>query len=156
MVVRDPIERIVSDWIQVQEKRRSLNLPEWSLKTRLITRRGSINRRYRAVRTSQYYKHYQQWMKYFKKEQVLVIDGRELRLEPWVSVKVNIWIKRKNTTSSQKVEEFLHLEKKVNENDFYFNATRGFYCMSRGKNGIGEGKCLNQVSSHGFLKIWKT
>ena len=63
MVVRDPIERIVSDWIQVQEKRRSLNLPEWSLKTRLITRRGSINRRYRAVRTSQYYKHYQQWMK---------------------------------------------------------------------------------------------
>ena len=92
MVVRDPIERIVSDWIQVQEKRRSLNLPEWSLKTRLITRRGSINRRYRAVRTSQYYKHYQQWMKYFKKEQVLVIDGRELRLEPWVSVKVNIWI----------------------------------------------------------------
>jgi len=130
MVVRDPIERIVSDWIQVQEKRRSLNLPEWSLKTRLITRRGSINRRYRAVRTSQYYKHYQQWMKYFKKEQVLVIDGRELRLEPWVSVK--------------KVEDFLELENKVNENDFYFNATRGFYCMSRGKNGIGEGKCLNQ------------
>ena len=27
-------------------------------------------------------------MKYFKKDQVLVIDGRELRLEPWVSVKV--------------------------------------------------------------------
>ena len=35
-----------------------------------------------------YYKHYQRWTKYFPKQQLLVIDGHELRVEPWVSVRV--------------------------------------------------------------------
>jgi len=130
IVVRDPIERIVSDWVQVQAKRRSLKLGQWRLKSRLLGRRSQINRRYRAVRTSMYYKHYQRWTKYFPKQQLLVIDGHELRVEPWVSVR--------------KVEDFLHLEHKVKADDFYFNTTRGFYCMSRGRNN-GEPKCLNQV-----------
>ena len=56
--------------------------------TRLLSRRGSINRRYRAVRTSQYYKHYQKWKKFFRASKVLVIDGHELRETPWVSVRV--------------------------------------------------------------------
>jgi len=131
VVVRDPIERIVSDWVQVTAKRAALGLPplRGSLENRLIGRHGRINKRYRAVKTSIYLRWYKVWLQYFKPSQILVVDGGELRHTPWKSVK--------------KVEKFLELEPKVERNEFYFNETRGFYCMTSGRQN-GQPKCLNE------------
>lgn len=48
------------------------------------------------------------------------------------------------TFSVEKVETFLELPHLVNQSEFYFNSTRGFYCMNNGK-GPGRPKCLNKV-----------
>ena len=52
----------------------------------------------------------------------------------------------KRTFSVEKVEAFLDLPHLVDESEFYFNSTRGFYCMNNGK-GPGRPKCLNKVLS---------
>lgn len=90
IVVRDPIERIVSDWVQVTSKRGLQGLPpiKGSLENRIIGRGGRINRKYRAVRTSMYLRWYKEWIKYFKQTQILIVDGSELRHNPWKTVKV--------------------------------------------------------------------
>ena len=51
-----------------------------------------------------------------------------------------------NSSSVEKVETFLELPHLVNESEFYFNSTRGFFCMNNGK-GPGRPKCLNKVLS---------
>lgn len=131
IVVRDPIERIVSDWVQVTSKRGLQGLPpiKGSLENRIIGRGGRINRKYRAVRTSMYLRWYKEWIKYFKQTQILIVDGSELRHNPWKTVK--------------KVEKFLGLPPQVDKNEFYYNETRGFYCMTNGR-ANGTPKCLNE------------
>lgn len=140
IVVRDPIERIISDWVQVTAKRQAMGLKpiKGSLENRLLTKSGRVNKKYRAVSTSIYLRYYKEWTKHFKHSQILVVDGGELREKPWESVK--------------KVETFLKLPNFVKENEFYFNQTRGFYCMKHGK-GNGKPKCLNDSKGRVHPKV---
>lgn len=130
LVVRDPVDRIVSSWAQILENRvkKGLPPPSHTLEDKILNKAGRVNRREKSVRTSTYLKSYRQWYKLFK-GRILVIDANELVDTPWKSV--------------EKVETFLELPHLVNESEFYFNSTRGFFCMNNGK-GPGRPKCLNK------------
>ncbi|CAG5104956.1 Oidioi.mRNA.OKI2018_I69.chr1.g1705.t1.cds [Oikopleura dioica] len=130
LVVRDPVDRIVSSWAQILENRvkKGLPPPSETLEDRILNRGGRVNRHHSAVRTSIYLKWYRNWHRLFR-GRILVIDANELVEYPWKSV--------------QKVEDFLELPNLVDESEFYFNSTRGFYCMNNGK-GPGRPKCLNK------------
>ena len=67
-------------------------------------------------------------MKYFKREQIHVVDGDALTKDPLPELR--------------KVESFLGLEHEIIEEQVYFNESRGFYCAKNylGSFCLGDGK----------------
>ncbi|XP_077994393.1 heparan sulfate glucosamine 3-O-sulfotransferase 1-like [Glandiceps talaboti] len=75
---------------------------------KLVTSHGTI---YRG-RYSDYIKH---WLEYFGLERMLIVDGSEFKVNP--------------VSAIQQVESFLNLQPYFTDNIFYFNETKGFYCI---------------------------
>ena len=135
LVVRDPVERMVSDYTQLlsyhQEEHNgsdseTKDFP--SFEEQALDSKGQPNMDYKALRISVYRVHLARWLKHFNMSQILVLDGERLVSQPLKEL--------------AKVEHFLGLPPELNENMFYFNTTRGFYCMKR--NASGGGHCLAQ------------
>ena len=65
LVVRDPVDRIVSSWAQILENRvkKGLPPPNHTLEDKILNKAGRVNRREKSVRTSTYLKSYRQWYK---------------------------------------------------------------------------------------------
>lgn len=42
----------------------------------------------------------------------------------------------------RKIEDFLGIGRRINQHNFYFNETKGFYCL---KTDMGENKCLRET-----------
>jgi hypothetical protein len=68
--------------------------------------------------------HYKRWLKYFSKEQILVLNGENFKINPYEEIK--------------KVEKFVNLKPYFVENMFIYNETKGFYCFNQNK----ETTCL--------------
>ena len=99
LVVRDPVDRIVSSWAQILENRvkKGLPPPNHTLEDKILNKAGRVNRREKSVRTSTYLKSYRQWYKVREysvfddfrftfqlfKGRILVIDANELVDTPW-------------------------------------------------------------------------
>ena len=75
LVVRDPVDRIVSSWAQILENRvkKGLPPPNHTLEDKILNKAGRVNRREKSVRTSTYLKSYRQWYKVPGKYQCLLI-----------------------------------------------------------------------------------
>ena len=56
-----------------------------------------------------------QWFEVFPRHQILIVNGDRLIEDPVSEVR--------------KIEKFLGLESKITESNFYFNQTKGFYCL---------------------------
>ena len=97
---------------------------------------GELNFESPPVRTSNYAHYYKRWMRHFRQDQLLLVDGQELRDEPWTSV--------------QKVEKFLGLEPQVKQQNFIFNETKGFFCVRVGKNGS---RCLSSSKGRKHIQV---
>jgi len=101
---------------QIQEQREAKG------KTRLKFERlvidsdtGDIDETYQAVRRSMYDVHLSRWYHYFSPDQFLFISAENLVANP--------------VQELQKVEKFLGLRHRLTKDLFYFNESRGFYCM---------------------------
>ena len=62
-----------------------------------------------------YHRHLANWLKVFGKEQILIVDGDRLISDPVVEL--------------QKVERFLKLDHHIQQDQFHFNTSKGFYCI---------------------------
>ena len=69
MIVRDPIDRLVSDYLQIKAKLESENRTVGTLE-HLALKDGKVNEQYPAVSTSRYAIHLEKWLKYFQLEQI--------------------------------------------------------------------------------------
>ena len=69
MIVRDPIDRLVSDYLQIKAKLESENRTVGTLE-HLALKDGKVNEQYPAVSTSRYAIHLEKWLKYFPLEQI--------------------------------------------------------------------------------------
>lgn len=133
LVVRDPVERMVSDYTQLLSYHLQRNgtdreeFPPFEDQA-LDARTGVPNMDYKALRISLYHVHMSRWLRQFNRSQILVVDGDRLVKQPIEEL--------------YKVERFLGLNHQLNENIFYLNKTRGFYCMTQ--NASGGGHCLAQ------------
>ena len=67
-------------------------------------------------------------MKYFKREQILVVDGDAFIKDPLPELR--------------KIEAFLGLKHKFNNKDFYFDKKKGFYCFGKS---TGQRLCLRSA-----------
>ena len=69
LIVRDPIDRLVSDYLQIKAKLESENRTVGTLE-HLALKDGKVNEQYPAVSTSRYAIHLEKWLKYFPLEQI--------------------------------------------------------------------------------------
>lgn len=125
LIVRDPAERLVSDYTQVLHNRIQQNKTYQPLEE-LLLRRGHINPNYKALQRSLYHQHLARWLALFPREQIHIVDGEALIRDPFPEL--------------QKAEKFLELPPRIMPDNFYFNATKGFYCLLS----AGHDKCLDE------------
>jgi len=99
---------------------------------------GEVDDAYQAVRRSMYDLHLNRWLHYFHIDQFHFLSAENLVANPAAEL--------------QRVEKFLGLRHKLSKELFYYNQTRGFYCMcvdqrKRESNPdrqiTADGKCLS-------------
>lgn len=126
LVAREPIERTISDHIQLMEKRAKQGLETYSFEEKAI-KNGKVNINYKPIDRSVYHQYMKHWLKYFPLEQILVLDGKNLVKNPFRVI--------------QTVESYLGMEHKISKDSFVFDRTKGFFCI---KNETTGHKCLNK------------
>uniref|UniRef100_A0A6J0SHU3 Sulfotransferase n=1 Tax=Pogona vitticeps TaxID=103695 RepID=A0A6J0SHU3_9SAUR len=114
LIVRDPVERLVSDYTQILNNRKTRHKPYQPLEQ--ILRRGQqLDTRYKPMQRSLYALHLARWLEFFPMTQIHVVDGGGLIREP--------------LSEMRHVERFLGLAPYLGPDNFYFNQTKGFYCL---------------------------
>ncbi|XP_069475159.1 heparan sulfate glucosamine 3-O-sulfotransferase 1-like [Ambystoma mexicanum] len=126
LIVRDPVERLVSDYTQVLHNRQQRAKPYPRLE-KILLRGGQLNIQYKAIQRSLYALHLSRWLRFFSIGQIHVVDGGKLIRDPLPELR--------------RAERFLGLAPRISAANFYFNQTKGFYCL-RGEG--GHGKCLDE------------
>lgn len=148
LIVREPIARAVSDYVQLKEAfyRQLASRKERAFKNGRAERfpdfeelaidpsSGEVDKSYAPVKRSLYSRHLERWLAFFNMSQILVVDGDNIRNRPWEEM--------------AKVEKFLGLSHQVKQDCFVFNETKGFFCVKiidhkRG-NGATVEKCLSE------------
>ncbi|XP_059477019.1 heparan sulfate glucosamine 3-O-sulfotransferase 5-like [Neocloeon triangulifer] len=126
LIVRDPIVRLVSDYLHEKIHYRKT----WSLEEAVTNtaQNGSLavieNRN--ILKLSLYDEAYSRYMKFFKPEQMLILSGEKFIRDPWVEL--------------EKVQSFLGVRQAIRKENFYFNPEKQFMCMrSTGVNGFCMG-----------------
>jgi [heparan sulfate]-glucosamine 3-sulfotransferase 1 len=142
LIVRDPAERLVSDYTQVRHNRLERHKPYQALEEMLL-HQGDINPEYKALQRSLYHQHLARWLEVFPREQIHIVDGDALIRDPYPEL--------------QKAERFLGLPARISPSNFYYNSTKGFYCLLS----AGHDKCLDEskgrphapLSAQAFRKL---
>ncbi|KAI4875495.1 hypothetical protein NFI96_004996 [Prochilodus magdalenae] len=126
LIVRNPVDRVLSDYTQVFYNRLQKRKQPQPIEDLLLLKDGQLNLAYKALNRSLYYTHMQQWLTVFPRESFYVVDGDALIQEPLEEMR--------------KVENFLDLEPQISAENFYFNRTKGFYCL---RDRQGRERCLH-------------
>ncbi|KAF4106164.1 hypothetical protein G5714_013826 [Onychostoma macrolepis] len=125
LILRDPTERVISDYTQVYFNRLENHKPVQAIENMLV-KNGALNTRYKAIQRSLYDVHMRNWLQHFPLEQIHIVDGDTLIHDPLPEL--------------QRVERFLHLPPRIVASNFYFNQTKGFYCIRSD----GHERCLHE------------
>uniref|UniRef100_A0A672VAN7 Sulfotransferase n=2 Tax=Strigops habroptila TaxID=2489341 RepID=A0A672VAN7_STRHB len=125
LILRDPTERVISDYTQVYYNRVESHKPV-QLFEDIVIKNGALNTKYKAIQRSLYDVHMEKWLKHFSLDQIHIVDGNTLIKDPLPEL--------------QKVERFLNLPSQIMSSNFYFNQTKGFYCIRSD----GRERCLHE------------
>ncbi|KFO75124.1 Heparan sulfate glucosamine 3-O-sulfotransferase 1, partial [Cuculus canorus] len=134
LILRDPSERVLSDYTQVFYNHMQKHKPYPSIEQFLI-KDGELNVDYKAINRSLYYIHMQNWLKYFPLDRIHIVDGDKLIKDPFPEI--------------EKVERFLKLSPQINASNFYFNKTKGFYCLRDS----GRERCLHESKGRAHPQV---
>ncbi|XP_070161731.1 heparan sulfate glucosamine 3-O-sulfotransferase 5 [Polyergus mexicanus] len=138
LIVREPVTRAISDYTQLRTHAATASTlinngtPQQQQPTartfeELVMRPdGTINESYRPVAISLYHTYMHRWLEVFPREQILIVNGDQLIEDP--------------VPQLRRIENFLGLESRIGRHNFYFNHTKGFYCL---RNETSE-KCLKE------------
>ena len=126
VVVREPVMRLISDYAQYLDKWSREGKPARRLEEMVLRPNGSVRAESHLVKASIYQRHVRRWLQYFRSEALLVVNGDQLVTDPLPEMR--------------RVESHLGLPPYLSEHHFYFNATKGFYCIAH-DNGS---KCLSE------------
>ncbi len=113
LIVRNPIDRMVSDYLHVINIH-NISLPDF--KDLVLDSNGAVtlsNDQWTIFHKSLYDEHYARWLEVFDKSQILVLDGDRFKSEPVAILK--------------QVEEFLGVKSYFTQ-DMFFTGDRGLPC----------------------------
>ncbi|BES95469.1 heparan sulfate [Nesidiocoris tenuis] len=158
LIVREPVTRAISDYTQLRSHATSSTSsstsssytssssasspslssttggwtgssgapPPRSFEQLAIRPDGSVNSAYRPLALSIYHTFMHRWLEVFPRQQLLVVNGDRLIEDP--------------VSELERVESFLGLEHRIGRHNFYFNRTKGFYCLRNDT----QDKCLRE------------
>lgn len=135
LILRDPTERVLSDYTQVFFNHMQKHKHYPSIEEFLVKDGGKLNMDYKAINRSLYYIHMQNWLQYFPLDRIHIVDGDKLIKDPFPEI--------------VKVERFLKLAPQINASNFYFNKTKGFYCLRDS----GRDRCLHESKGRAHPKV---
>lgn len=124
LVLREPVERTHSDYLQITEGKIAKNKEYFSFEEHVFDKNGNINRSYKGISRSVYHKHLKRWLGFFSLNQIFIVDSAELVKNP--------------ASVMYEIENFLGLAHEIKPSNFYFNKTKGFYCVKT----ESQQKCL--------------
>ncbi|KAI5716933.1 hypothetical protein M8J76_014802 [Diaphorina citri] len=123
VIVRDPVTRAISDYTQLKIHAAATSPgPVKRFEQLALRENGEINENYRPIAV-------------FPKEQILIVNGDRLIEDP--------------VPELQRIERFLNLEPHINHDNFYFNHTKGFYCL---KDNSME-RCLRESKGRKHVRV---
>ena len=125
LVVREPYERTLSDYLQISIKKSAKNLRVEPFERLILKKNGEINMQYPPLIRSVYHMYMENWLRRFNLSHFHIVDGDRFIKDPYSEI--------------QQVETFLGLSHRIKKENFYFNESRGFYCI---RNETRE-KCLS-------------
>ena len=120
VLLRDPIVRAISDYVQLNDHRRSYPsfdqiVAEWNFT------------QWTPIRIGCYARYLRQWLKLFSLGQIHFVDGENLIRRPWEELR--------------RVQTFLNISMELGQEDFYFNASKpGFPCLRQPNGCLGSAK----------------
>lgn len=117
LIVREPVTRAISDYTQLRANAATAlsSGPPKSFEQLALHADGSVNAFYRPIAVSVYHWYIHRWLEVFSRQQLLIVNGDRLIEDP--------------VSELQRIEQFLELEPKISRSNFYFNQTKGFYCL---------------------------
>lgn len=114
LIVRDPIERAISDYSQLFNPGRNTHNISFE---DLVMDNNHVDSTVQVIKVSTYDIHMVRWLRYFPVHQIHVVNGDALIADPAPEI--------------IKVEEFLGVSSFFQKDMFYFNHTKGFYCWKK-------------------------
>ncbi|XP_073982824.1 heparan sulfate 3-O sulfotransferase-A isoform X2 [Rhodnius prolixus] len=131
LIVREPVTRAISDYTQLRSHAATAAspvpfTPAKTFEQYAIRPDGSVNSAYRPLALSLYHTFMHRWLEVFPRQQLLIVNGDRLIEDP--------------VSELERIETFLGLEHRIGRHNFYFNRTKGFYCL---RNDTAD-KCLRE------------
>ncbi|XP_025200365.1 heparan sulfate glucosamine 3-O-sulfotransferase 5-like [Melanaphis sacchari] len=134
LILRDPVIRAISDYTQLHSNPLA-NRSSRSFEQLVVKSDGTVNTNYRPVAVSTYHNHVYRWLDVFPRDQLFVVNGDRLITNP--------------VSELNRIETFLGLEHRIGADNFYFNRTKGFYCLRYGP----VDKCLKETKGRKHPEI---
>lgn len=154
LIVREPVTRAISDYTQLRSHSTASGPPAAAssgpvgssnpvpavppprpFEQLAIHPGGTINTSYRPIAISLYHTYLHRWLEVFPRDQILVVNGDRLIEDP--------------VPQLQKIEAFLGLDSRIGRHNFYFNETKGFYCL---RNDTAD-KCLRETKGRRHPRV---
>lgn len=132
LILREPVTRAVSDYAQLRSNPAANRSGRRTFEQLVVRPDGTVNTRYRPIAVSTYHSHVYRWLDAFPREQLFVVNGDRLIADP--------------APELARIETFLGLEHRIGAGNFYFNRTKGFYCMRYGaRPAAAADRCLKET-----------
>ena len=130
VVLRDPIDRAMSEYLEWSIQRKLLNRPRLPpFEAMVVNSAGNVDASQPFLNASCYAYHIDNWLKHFSKEQMCYIDGDVFVSDPLKEI--------------QLLEECLKLEHYFSDRNFVYDKGRGFYCF-QSSNSANNSVCMNK------------
>jgi hypothetical protein len=155
LILRDPVTRTISHFAHSFYKSHKrvdsnkYNKASKLFEDRVLDSNGIVNKSkidFHLVGRSRYVESYKRWLKYFPKEQILVLNGENFILNPYEEIK--------------KMEIFLNLTPFFQREHFVYDKKKGFFCLRKNLNqnrtncmGSSKGRNHPFVSESVLLKL---
>jgi hypothetical protein len=150
VVLRNPVVRAVSEYVQSQTNKLKLNNKsnlnnnnlndsiQFQKMLYLNNNKKTINTKWPIIKNGMYYNAIKQWLTYFPIEQFLFVNGEQLIREPSVVL--------------DKVQDFLNLTRLIKSHHFVHNKRKGFACILKPLDS-NQIKCLNEQKGRKHPRI---
>lgn len=129
IIVRNPVARSVSDFIELSIYAARVGKKHRSLFTKEVLQHGTVNSGLLYINHSCYAYHISNWLKHFNRSQICFVDGDRFITAPY--------------PVATSLEQCMGIAAFFGNDSFVFSQSKGFYCFRRNWNlpqCLGDGK----------------